>query len=230
MATHTATFRQASAGASGRTWDRVGGLAALWFAAVVIFDNIARATMPGPGAGVADVTAWYRTHQTATTLAAGLFAVNLVALFTFVAVIWRRAGDDVNMGAVWARLGAAGAMLVASLFSIITVLDAAMSQSLTAGNDVFAVVWRIHWTVFTLNTAAIGTALLGLSMAARAARLIPRWTVFTSAFGAAVLVGGATPLVAAAAGNPVYQWALPGFAMWLLFLLVAAAGLLRGRD
>jgi hypothetical protein len=217
-------------GALGSGWRRAGGAAALTFAGLVIVDNIARATMPGPGAGIAEVVSWYRSHQTESALAAGTFAINLVALLSFAAVISRRTAEAGGPAAIWARLGVSGAGLVAAFFGITTVLDAALSQSLTAGTDVFSVVWRIHWTLFTVNLAAIGVALLGLSVAARSAGLIPRWAVATSVFGAAVLIAAATPLVLAASGVAVFQAALPGFAMWLLFLVVSGVGLLRDRQ
>ncbi len=215
---------------SGRRWDIAGAVGALTFASLVIVDNILRVTQPGPDAPIRDVMAWYSGNQAAATIACGTFAINIVALLTFVSVIGRRAEVRGDGGVIWGQFGRASAVLIAAFFGLTSILDASLSQSTAADPGLFAMIWRIHWTTFTLNLAAIGGALLGLGMAARSAGIIPRWMAVVAVVGAVMLIAGAIPLVAAASGTPVFKAVLPGFAAWVLFLVVAAVGLLRRRE
>ncbi|HWG61293.1 MAG TPA: hypothetical protein VG253_06230 [Streptosporangiaceae bacterium] len=87
----------------------------------------------------------------------------------------------------------------------------------------------MHAAAFGLDLAAIAVALVGLSYVSRSMRLIPAWVTIAAWPGAACLLTAAVFTVALADGGPWVAVGLVGFVIWLVFVITASVGLLRGR-
>ncbi len=87
--------------------------------------------------------------------------------------------------------------------------------------------WRFHTATFALNFAEIGAALLGLSRVSLAVGLITQPVALLAIVGAGLLFVGAIPVVSVAAGSAWFYVALPGFGLWIFWLMVTGVGLIR---
>src|SRR5450755_4000082 len=96
------------------TLDRLGGTGGLAFAAFLVFQNVLRAKAPSFGATPVKVSAYFLHHRAPVLIPLGLFPVEMVALFTFVAAIWTKAERDESRW--WAHFGVLGATAIAGLF------------------------------------------------------------------------------------------------------------------
>lgn len=90
--------------------------------------------------------------------------------------------------------------------------------------------WTLRAAAFGLDMAAVAVALIGLSRAAAAMRLIPSWLALTAWPGAACLLIAAVFTVALADGGPWLAVGLVGFIVWVVFVITASVSLLRGRQ
>jgi hypothetical protein len=197
-------------------------LGGLVFATGIIFDNLVRITEPGPSADIASVLRWYAANSTIDGIALGLFPINLVALFVFVYGITSRANDDAAT-VVWGRLARGAMLLIAAFFAMTSLFDAvlaAQAHALTSEPALATTIWRLHWTIFTINLAAIGTTMFFVSLFAMRSALVGRVFLIAASVGSAVLLGSASAVLPAAGGVPVFYAALPGFLMWIVFLAV----------
>jgi hypothetical protein len=105
MSVRTAIGQQnRTRGKEPATFERLAGTGGLVFAATLLAQNIIRASAPGFGAAPAQVTAYFLHHRAAALVPLGLFPVEMIALFAFVAAVWtmataRKAGG----GPTWGR-------------------------------------------------------------------------------------------------------------------------------
>jgi hypothetical protein len=209
--------------------DRLGGAGGLAFAALIVFQNVLRAKAPSFGATPAKVVAYFLHHRTPVLIPLGLFPVEMVALFVFVAAIWTRAEHDDSRW--WTHVGVLGATAIAGLFAIVNITEialAASTQPLASAAPVVQALWAIHAAAFGLDMAAIALALLGLSQAAAASHLISRPIQLAAMPGVLCLLISATFTVGLADGGPWIIPGLVGFVIWIVFVLGASVSLLRG--
>lgn len=212
------------------TFDRLAGLGGLVFAATLLAQNIIRASGPGFGAAPAQVTAYFLHHRAAALVPLGLFPVEMIALFAFVAGVWARA--DREEGRWQASVGMLGAATVAALFAIVNITEIVLTAKagrLGGSPAVVQALWALHAAAFGLDLAAIAVALLGLSYAAASMRLIPAWLTIAAWPGAACLLIAAVFTVALTNGGPWVAVGLAGFIIWLVFVITASVSLLRER-
>jgi hypothetical protein len=209
---------------------RVGGAGALVFAAIVVVQNVMRASGPPFGSSPRAVTDYFADHRAAALVPLGLFPLGMIAILSFAAGMRSRARDAAARW--WADLGMLAVVCVAALFAIVNLVEitiAADGSDLAAAPRVVSALWTLHGAAFGLNLAAIAVALLGLSRTALAEGLIPSWLAVLSLPGAALLFCAAAGNVAIAEGSHWLYIAFPGFAVWAIFLLAAGAALLRSR-
>jgi hypothetical protein len=212
------------------SFERLAGTGGLVFAATLLAQNIIRARAPGFGAGPAQVTAYFLHHRAAVLVPLGLFPVEMIALFAFVAAVWARA--DREEGRWQASMGTLGAATIAALFAVVNITEivlAAKAGQLAASPAVVQALWAVHAAAFGLDLAAIAVALIGLSHAAASVRLIPAWLTVAAWPGAACLLTASVFTVALANGGPWGAVGLAGFIIWLVFVITASVSLLRNR-
>jgi len=218
-------------GRQGAALDRMAGTGGLVFAAILIADNIIRASAPGFDAAPAQVSAYFLDHRAAALVPLGLFPAGLLAFFPFVAGLWARARQEDSRW--WASVGVLGAATIAALFAIVNITEivlTAKAAQLASSPAVVQALSTLRAAAFGLDLAAIAVALIGLSRAAVAMRLIPSWLALTASPGAACLLTASTFTVALANGGPWLAPALAGFIVWVVFVITASVSLLRGRQ
>jgi hypothetical protein len=210
--------------------DRLAGIGGLAFAATLLAQNLIRARGPGFGAAPAQVTAYFLHHRAAALVPLGLFPVEMIALFAFVAAVWTKAE---RADSRWqASLGTLGAATIAALFAVVNITEIVLSakaRSLAASPAVVQALWAVHAAAFGLDLAAIAVALLGLGYAAVSMSLIPAWFRVAAWPAAACLLTASVFTVALANGGPWVGVGLAGFAVWIVFVITASVRLLRGR-
>jgi hypothetical protein len=231
MDVSTAIGQQGQTRARGAAaFHRLAGAGGLVFAGALVAQNLIRASGPGFGAAPAQVTAYFLHHRAAAIVPLGMFPVEMIALFAFVAAV--RTSADSEKGRWQASMGTLGAASIAALFAIVNITEivlTAKAQSLAASPAVVQALWAVHAAAFGLDMAAIAVALLGLTYAAASVRLIPGWLTVAAWPGAACLFIAAMFTVALANGAPWVGVGLIGFIIWLVFLVTASVRLLRGR-
>jgi hypothetical protein len=214
---------------------RLAGAGGLVFAAILVADNLIRASAPGFDAAPAQVSAYFLDHRAAALVPLGLFPAGL-ALFLFAAGMWataQQAGARQEESRWWASLGVLGTATIAALFAIVNITEIALTAKagqLASSPATVQALWTLRTAAFGLDLAAIAVALIGLSRAAAAMRLIPSWLALTAWPGAACLLTAATFTVALADGGPWLAVGLAGFIVWIVFVVTASVALLRGRQ
>jgi hypothetical protein len=174
---------------------RLAGAAGLIFAATLVADNLIRASAPGQGAPPAQVTEYFLHHRAAALVPLGLFAAGMPAFFPFIAAFWARAKAEQTRW--WAGTGALAAATIAAVFGVVTITEivlTAKAGSLATSPAVVQALWAVHGAAFDLDMAAIAVALLGLSQAAAAMRLIPSWLALAAWPAAACLLTASVSL------------------------------------
>ncbi len=208
---------------------RLAGAAGLIFAATLVADNLIRASAPGQGASPAQVTEYFLHHRVAALVPLGLNTFG-VTVFVFAAALWARARTEQTRW--WAGVGALGVASIAALFGVVTATEivlTAKAGSLATSPAVVQALWALHGAAFGMDMAAIAVALVGLSRAAAAMRLIPSWLALAARPGAACLLTASAFSVALVNGGPWIAVGAVGFVVWLVFVVVASISLLRGR-
>src|SRR5580658_5733186 len=211
--------------------DRLAGAGGLVFAATLVADNVIRASAPGFNAAPAQVSAYFLDHRAAALVPLGLFPLGLLALLPFAAGLWARARQEESRW--WASVGVLGTATIAALFAIVNITEIVLTTKaaqLASSPAVIQALWTLRAAAFGLDMAAIAVALIGLSRAAAAMRLIPSWLALAAWPGAACLLTAATFTVALADGGPWLAVGLAGFIVWVVFVITASVSLLRGRQ
>ncbi len=209
---------------------RAAGLGGLVFVALLIVQNLVRASGPSFTATATDVTGYFADHRAAALIPLGLFPFGMVAVLFFAAGIWARADDADSR--FWATVGGLAVAALAGLFSLVNIIEiviAANGSELASSPHVVQALWTVHSAAFGLNLTAIAVALVGLSRAALATGLIPRALGLLALPGAACLFIAAVFTVAIAEGGKWLYLGYVGFIVWGLFLVVTGATLVRGR-
>lgn len=213
------------------TAERLAGAAGLLFAATVVFQNVIRGSGPLNDAASADVVAYYASHHASMGLLLTSFGLGFGALMAFLAGLSARAGAEGPKAAAWARLGLIGGVLIGCTFTLVNVLEVGIDAASGGGASpaLLAMLLRLYWVAFGINLLPIGVALLGLSQAAARAGLIPRWLGWAGLLGGCLLLAGGMGSFAISQGSRWLLVGLIGFIVWLVFVVVSSAGLLRCR-
>lgn len=210
---------------------RLAGAGGLVFAATLVADNLIRASAPGFDAAPAQVSAYFLDHRAAALVPLGLLPAGLLAFFPFAAGVWARARQEESRW--WASVGIMGVATIVALFAIVNITEivlTAKAAQLASSPAVVQALWTLRAAAFGLDLAAIAVALIGLSRAAAAMRLIPSWLAVTAWPGAVCLLTAATFTVALADGGPWLAVGLAGFIVWIVFVITASVSLVRGRQ
>ena len=223
-APHPVRTRAGSVGTPGR----LAGTGGLVFVVALVIQNALRAGGPGFGAAPEKVTTYFLHHRAAALVPLGMFPIEMLGLFAFVAGVWAIA-NRTDSG-WWATLGGLGAASIASLFALVNIIEiviTAKAESLASSPAVVEALWAIHAAAFGLDMAATAVALIGLSRAAASSALIPRWINAAALAGAGCSLVAATFAVAITNGGAWFALGLVGFVIWIVFMVAASISLLR---
>lgn len=207
---------------------RLAGAGGLVFVATLIIQNVLRAAAPGFDAAPGTVTAYFLHHRFAALLPLGLFPIEMLGLFAFVAGVW--ASTNRSEDRWWATVGGLGAASIASLFALVNIIEVvitAKAQTLAPSPGVVEALWAVHAAAFGFDLAAIAVALVGLSRAAASTALIPAWINAPALVGAGCLLVAAVFTVAITNGGAWFDLGLVGFVAWIVFMVAASISLLR---
>jgi hypothetical protein len=131
-------------------------------------------------------------------------------------------------------VGQACAVVIAVLFGLVNVMQVTMVAArgeLATAPELGHVLWAMHNAVFTFNLVAVGVALFSFGRAATLSRLIPAWMGPVTGVGGGLLLASALPAVAVVNGSGWLAVGILGFLVWMAFLALAGAALLRAaRD
>jgi hypothetical protein len=210
--------------------DHVAGWLGVGFAALLVVQNALRAAgAPANDAPASDVLRYVDSAQGTLSILLALFVPGLLALFGFVSGLLARA-RRLGYDSAWSTFGLIGVILIGGMFAASNAIEAALVASapqLAADPSLVSLLWHFHTATFALNFAAIGAALLGLSRVSLAIGLISRPVALLALVGAGLLFAGAIPVVSVAAGSAWFYVALPGFGLWIVWLVATGVGLIR---
>lgn len=211
---------------------RIGGVAALGFAALVMVVNILLGTagMPQPGASPEDVREFFATAGAGVTVSTALAPIAWILLPVFAAGVAAAARRrSVAQGDAWPLVGLGAAIMQNCLFGGVVATQAVLSAGGLSA-DVEWGVWQLHTAFFSLNAVSLAIIMTSLSLAGVRTGLIRRWHAtlgFVSA-GVMTVVSVTTPLHMD--GGPLGLLGLAGFLAWIVWLASYGVALLRVVD
>jgi hypothetical protein len=215
---------------SNRNGYRIGGLCGLAFATLVILQNaVLLAGNPMPNAALADIQEFYQNGSTRIAVAVGIVAVNMALLVVFGSAVTTRL-ERADGARVAARTAYAGIILLAGAFLTTTLLQAVLVASVDelADANQLQLVWDVHTAAFAMSSIGLGVVLASLSIGSiLAGDFVPRWTAYLGLVGALSLTCAGALVVTTLDGGIGIWLQLAGFAVWLVWLLVASVRLLR---
>ncbi|MFF3224575.1 hypothetical protein ACFYV7_17410 [Nocardia suismassiliense] len=215
------------------TWpfSRIGGLAGLGFALIIVGANLILepAGMPPVGADISDVNTFFTTKAGLAQFSSALTPAAWVCAIVFgaaaVATIWPR---ERAVGSAWSLVGFAGLLLQNATFLCVVAIRLALSATTDHTPTATAGLWAFHNALFVLNGTFLATALLGLSLGGLRTGVIPRWHAILGSTAAAGLFTSATlaPL-SIDHPSPLALLSLVSWLFWLVWIVVYGITLLR---
>jgi hypothetical protein len=212
---------------------RMAGWAAIGFVAVVaalnMIENVGTGR-PDPGAAAEEVARWATDAAPYLWASTMLVPVAWVLLAVVTVTMWekaRSAGRSMHSP----MLAVLGSAMTMGTLSAAIAADAVLISSIDVlSTDAVEVLSGVATALFLLNWAALAATLFGLSRTMLDLGAVPRWTDRVSIAGSGLLLVGAMQSAAALDGVlPGLLLGLAGFAVWLLFLLVAGIRLIRAE-
>lgn len=208
---------------------RVGGLAALGFAALVMVVNIILGTagMPQPGATPGEVREFFAASGTGVTVSTALAPIAWILLPVFAAGVAAAARRrSLGQGDAWPLVGLGAAIMQNCLFGGVVATQAVLNAGGLSAEVEWGI-WQLHTALFSLNAVSLAIIMASLSLAGVRTGLIRRWHATLGFASAAVmtLVSVTTPLHMD--GGPLGMLGLAGFLAWVVWLTAYGAALLR---
>ncbi|MFI7001966.1 hypothetical protein [Nocardia sp. NPDC050175] len=217
--------------AGGWPFSRIGGLAGLGFAVIIVGANLILepAGMPLVGADIDKVNTFFTTKAVPAQLSSACTPAAWLCVIVFgaaaVATIWPR---ERAAGSAWSLVGFAGLLLQTGTFVCVVAIRLALSATTDHSPAATAGLWAVHNALFTINGLFLATAILGLSLGGLRTGLIHRWhailglTAATGQFVSATL----TPLIIDHP-NPLALLSLITWLMWVVWLAAYGITLFR---
>lgn len=217
-----------------RRAQRIVGATAIALGASLVIQNVMLAWVGAPGYGdpIEKVLVFHADHRVAVAIAVGSEALNVPLLLGFVTGLYGLVRRRGGAGADWSRLAVAAGATLSAVFALYVVLWNGVALSagdLAKPSPEFELTWQLHAAAFAMALPALGTTFVGAALAARASRLTPRWQAVLGLVGGALLLVAGTANLAIADGSPLLFVGMPGYAAWLVWLLVTGVRLVRAR-
>lgn len=211
----------------------VGGAGVALAASVAVQNAVFVGTgAPAFGDPLGEVLAYHAENRGAVAVAVGQEAVNLPLLLLFVTglhgLVQRRGGA----GADWSRLAVAAGATLSAVFALVMTTHIAVvlaADGLAEPTPAFEMVWQIHAAAFALAMPALGATFIGAALATHASGLTRPWQRLLGVAGGSLLILAGAGNLAIADGSPLLFVGLPGFAAWLVWLVVTGLRLIRGQ-
>ena len=211
----------------------VGGAGVALAASVAVQNAVFVGTgAPAFGDPLGEVLAYHAENRGAVAVAVGQEAVNLPLLLLFVTglhgLVQRRGGA----GADWSRLAVAAGATLSAVFALVMTTHIAVvlaADGLAEPTPAFEMVWQLHAAAFALALPALGATFIGAALATHASGLTRPWQRLLGVAGGSLLLLAGTGNLAIADGSPLLFVGLPGFAAWLVWLVVTGLRLIRGQ-
>ena len=211
----------------------VGGAGVALAASVAVQNAVFVGTgAPAFGDPLGEVLAYHAENRGAVSVAVGQEAVNLPLLLLFVTglhgLVQRRGGA----GADWSRLAVAAGATLSAVFALVMTTHIAVvlaADGLAEPTPAFELVWQLHAAAFALALPALGATFIGAALATHASGLTRPWQRLLGVAGGSLLILAGAGNLAIADGSPLLFVGLPGFAAWLVWLVVTGLRLIRGQ-
>lgn len=219
-----------TAGARAST-DVLAGAGGLVFVVLLVVQNAIRSSEPAFSASPHDVATYFADHRVAAVLPLALYPLGMIGLLCFAAGIRNRVRGSVDRW--WVDVGTFAVVIVATLFALVNVSEIAITtraDALVHEQSAVEIVWALHGGAFGLNLVAIALALVGLSRAALAQRLLPHWYGPVALAGAACLFVAAVFTVSIVDGGAWLYLGFAGFLVWGVFLVLTGLALVSRRS
>ncbi len=215
------------------SYSRIAGLSGLLFVVLVGAFNIAFgiSSPPDNDATAQEIASYFTANGSLMTFVSVLAPLIWVALLLFGSGVFARIrASDTTKGEAWAYVGLLGIVMQNAIFATVIATDVAFNvgaESLAANSGVTEALWRFQRAIFVLNGASLALALTGFSIAALRASFIPKWHGYIGLVGAAVLLVSAATVTWAVEGTGAAFIGLPGFLLWVVWILAMAIRLVR---
>ena len=215
------------------SYSRIAGLAGILFVVAVVAVNVAvgSSSPPENDATPAEIASYYTVNGGLMTLVSVIAPVVWVCLLVFGSGVFVKVrARESTKGEAWAYIGLLGIVMQNAIFATVIATEVALNASvdaLAANAGLTEVVWRFQRAMFTLNGTSLALALTGLSIAALRSSFIPKWHACVGLVGAAFLFVSAATVMPALEGTFFAFVGLPGFVLWLVWILAMGIRLVR---
>jgi hypothetical protein len=214
---------------------RIAGFAGLAFALLVAAVNIVVGALspPAADAGATEIVAFFADNEGVLKAAMAVVPIPVVALFVFLGASYPRFSAASREAALWARVGAAGLILVEVVFlarATFELVLLANAEELASEPALVETLWQLQSAAMTFNGLALAVALLGLSRAGRLSGLLPAWQETMGLLAALGFVVAAMAATASLEGAAIGIIGLPAFLAWLVWLALTSLRLMRSGD
>ncbi|WP_087887255.1 hypothetical protein [Streptomyces alboflavus] len=213
-------------------FSRVGGMAAIGFAAMITLSNVVMvpAGLPLTGAETSEVTEFFATEGTAVGIGSALVpaAWILATLFGVGALIALRRSER-ERDEAWSLLGLAGLALQNVTFAGVVATRLALASTAAHDPSATPALWALHDAVFTLNGTFLALALLGLSVGGLRTGLIRPWHGALGLLAAALQFSSATLAHWVMAGGALGLLGLVGWLLWVVWIVAYGITLIRHK-
>jgi hypothetical protein len=227
----TLTSGTTTTGGARASTDVLAGAGGLVFVVLLVVQNAIRSSEPAFAASPHDVATYFADHRVAAVLPLALYPLGMIGLLCFAAGIRNRVRGSVDRW--WVDVGTFAVVIVATLFALVNVSEIAITtraDALVHEPSAVGIVWALHGGAFGLNLVAIALALVGLSRAALAQRLLPDWYGPVALAGAACLFVAAMFTVSIVDGGAWLYLGFAGFLVWGAFLVLTGLALVSRRS
>ncbi|WP_327640419.1 hypothetical protein OHB24_19140 [Kribbella sp. NBC_00482] len=212
-------------------FSRIGGIAAIAFAALIVLANVIMipAGLPLTGADLGEVTAFFATERLAVGIGSALTPAAWILATLFgagaLAALWRSERDRRD---AWSVVGLAGLALQNVTFGGVVATRLALTSTAPHDRSATAALWALHDAVFTLNGTFLALALLGLSIGGRRSGLIPPWHSALGLLAAALQFSSATLAYWVIDNGGLLGFlGLLGWLMWVVWIVAYGIVLIR---